>query len=172
MTKIDTEKFIVSMIQQLMDGHPLKTQILYALLKQGLVYADGSIVRVVNTEEGPSLEEAITNEPVVKRESDPSSTMPCEWSEEEKGKISRICSILGWASDDHAFITARRLIGDKECVELQDFLKSLRPRTHWKPTKDDLECISDAIKHYINLGHTANRLTRLLEQLKKLREEE
>ena len=65
MSKIDTEKFIVDILQQLMEGHPLKVNILYALLKQGLVYTDGSIVRVVNTKKGPSLEEAITNEPVI-----------------------------------------------------------------------------------------------------------
>ena len=70
MANIDIEKFIVSMIQQLMDGHPLKTNILYALLQQGLVYSDGRIVRVVNTKEGKSLEEAITNEPIITKESD------------------------------------------------------------------------------------------------------
>ena len=63
MSKIDTERFIVDILQQLMEGHPLKVNILYALLKQGLVYTDGSIVRIVNTKKGPSLEEAITNEP-------------------------------------------------------------------------------------------------------------
>jgi len=84
MTKIDIEKFIVSMIQQLKDGHPLRVNILYALLNQGLIYTGDSIVRAVNKKEGPSLEEAITNEPVVKRKSNPSSTMPFEWSEEDE----------------------------------------------------------------------------------------
>jgi len=67
---IDIEKFIVSMLQQLMKGHPLKTNILYALLQQGLVYSDGRIVRIVNTKDGKSLEEAITNEPIITREPD------------------------------------------------------------------------------------------------------
>lgn len=48
-----------------------------------------------------------------------------DWSEEDKQKLSRIYSILGQAADTHAFSTSCRLIGDKECVELQDFLKSL-----------------------------------------------
>jgi cytosine/adenosine deaminase-related metal-dependent hydrolase len=48
------------------------------------------------------------------------------WSEEDKRKIDRIYSILSQAADTHAFSTSCRLIGDKECIELQDFLKSLR----------------------------------------------
>jgi hypothetical protein len=50
------------------------------------------------------------------------------WSEEDKRKIDRIYSILSQAADTHAFSTSCRLIGDKECIELQDFLKSLRPQ--------------------------------------------
>ena len=51
-----------------------------------------------------------------------------EWSEEDKWKINRIYSILRQATDTHAFCTSCRLIGDKECMDLQDFLKSLKQR--------------------------------------------
>ena len=51
-----------------------------------------------------------------------------EWSEEDERKINRIYSILWQAADTHAFSTTCRLIGDKECIELQDFLKSLKQR--------------------------------------------
>ena len=54
---------------------------------------------------------------------------PVAWSEEDERKIYRIYSILGQAADTHAFSTSCRLIGDKECIELQDFLKSLRPQS-------------------------------------------
>lgn len=70
MTKIDIEKFIVEMLRQLMDGHPLKTNILYALLKQGLVYTDGRIMSTSEAMARPSstlIEEAITNEPVIEQ---------------------------------------------------------------------------------------------------------
>lgn len=50
------------------------------------------------------------------------------WSEEDKRKINRIHSILGQAADTHAYSTTCRLIGDKECIELQDFIKSLKER--------------------------------------------
>ena len=62
-----------------------------------------------------------------------------EWSEADKRKINRIYSILQQAADTHAFSTSCRLIGDKECIELQDFLKSLRPQTTWKPNEEQME---------------------------------
>lgn len=48
-----------------------------------------------------------------------------EWSEEEKRKLNRIYEILGYAADDRGFLKSKRIIGDKEAIELQDFLKSL-----------------------------------------------
>ena len=51
-----------------------------------------------------------------------------EWSEDDKRKINRIYEILGHAADDKGFLASKRIIGDKEAIELQDFLKSLRPQ--------------------------------------------
>ncbi len=48
-----------------------------------------------------------------------------EWSEEDKRKLNRIYGILGMAADTHAYSTTCRLIGDKEAVELQDFLRTI-----------------------------------------------
>ena len=48
------------------------------------------------------------------------------WSEEDKRKLNRIYEILGYAADDKGFLTSKRIIGDNEAIELQDFLKSLR----------------------------------------------
>lgn len=52
---------------------------------------------------------------------------PAEWSEEDKQKLNRIYEILGYAADDKGFLTSKRIIGDKEAIELQDFLRTLRP---------------------------------------------
>lgn len=52
-----------------------------------------------------------------------------EWSEKDKQKLNRIYEILGYAADDKGFLTSKRIIGDKEAIELQDFLKSLRPHS-------------------------------------------
>lgn len=55
--------------------------------------------------------------------------------------------------------------------ELKNFAlsnKSLRSQKQWKPTEDDLECLSDAIH---SLSYPSPVLGSLLEQLKKLMEE-
>lgn len=54
---------------------------------------------------------------------------PAEWSEEDKRKLNRIYEILGHAADDKGFLTSKRIIGDNEAIELQDFLKSLCPQS-------------------------------------------
>lgn len=59
---------------------------------------------------------------------------PAEWSEEDRRKLNRIYDILGYAADDKGFLTSKRIIGDKEAIELQDFLKFLRPS--WKPSEE------------------------------------
>jgi hypothetical protein len=50
---------------------------------------------------------------------------PAEWTDDEKDKLNRIYRLIGIAADEHAYSTTCRLIGDKEQVELQDFLRSL-----------------------------------------------
>lgn len=96
-----------------------------------------------------------------------------EWSEEDKRKIDRIYSILMQAADTHAFSTSCRLIGDKECIELQDFLKSLRPHSQWKPSDEQLDALHDAAVYvYKSMSpYPKGILMKLYKQLKKLREE-
>ena len=93
-----------------------------------------------------------------------------EWSEDDKRKIDRIYSILRQAADTHAFSTSCRLIGDKECMELQDWLKSLRPRITWKPSDEQIAQLQIVIDTYGNEGVYDPILTELLFQLKKLKE--
>lgn len=96
---------------------------------------------------------------------------PAEWSEEDKRKINRIYSILRQAADTHAFSTSCRLIGDKECIELQDWLKSLRPQNQWKPSEEQMEALANALSLAKNCGEeSAFDLRTLHEQLKKLKE--
>lgn len=74
-----------------------------------------------------------------------------EWSEEEKKKLNRIYQVLGWAMDEHAFWNTKRLIGDKEGVELQDFLRSIaKPKEPcWKPSEEQMRCLQ-AVVQYVN----------------------
>lgn len=59
------------------------------------------------------------------------------WSEESKRKLNRIYEILGQAADERPFGSSKRIIGDKEAVELQDFIKSLRPQTKQEWNEED-----------------------------------
>lgn len=68
--------------------------------------------------------------------------IPVEWTDEEKKKLDRIYQILGWAMDEHAFSSTKRLIGDKEGVELQDFLRSIAKPIHWKPSEEQMEALN------------------------------
>lgn len=68
------------------------------------------------------------------------------WSEEDKKKINRIYQLIAEAADEHAFSTTCRLIGDKECVELQDFLRSLKPQPVQEWSEDDDEKFRDVIR--------------------------
>lgn len=89
------------------------------------------------------------------------------WSEEDKRKINRIYSILGQAADTHAFSTTCRLIGDKECIELQDFLKSLRPHSHWKPSKEQIIALRWILNN-IPYCKYKEEISGLLDQIKDL----
>lgn len=92
------------------------------------------------------------------------------WSEEGKRKMYRIYSILGQAADTHAFSTTCRLIGDKECIELQDFLKSLTPQSTWKPSDEQMRELGNAKDSHFDLSYkTKDALKSLYKDLKKLK---
>lgn len=101
------------------------------------------------------------------------------WSEEDKRKMDRIYSILRKAADTHAFSTTCRLIGDAECIELQDFLKSLRGRvgcevnctTMWKPSCEQMAALMSVASGFEVTEKTKEPLKELFVELKKLREE-
>lgn len=69
-----------------------------------------------------------------------------EWSEEDERKINRIYEILGHTADDKGFLTSKRIIGDKEAIELQDFLKSLRPQQKREWSEEDEDKVDDICK--------------------------
>lgn len=88
-----------------------------------------------------------------------------EWSEEDKRKLNRIYMILGQAADEKPFGSSKRIIGDKEAVELQDFIKSLRPQYHGDVT------MTEAYKMGLEAGK-ASSWKPSEEQMNKLKEGE
>ena len=85
-----------------------------------------------------------------------------EWSEEDKRILSTLTKYLenkgggidGW-----------------ECSFLANWLKSLKDRYAWKPSKEQMEAIKDAIEFLGCTKKVREDLKSLYEQLKKLREE-
>lgn len=67
------------------------------------------------------------------------------WSEENKRKMDRIYSILRQAADTHAFSTSCRLIGDKEAIELQEFLKGIKNGNLSQSTQEATDILIDKI---------------------------
>ena len=96
-----------------------------------------------------------------------------EWSEEDEEIVETLNEYV--KNLDTLFSEIK--IGDKDILskkfreKVQFWLKSLKERYTWKPSDLQLECLSDAIKHYNSCGYDAPILKELLNELKKLREE-
>ena len=88
------------------------------------------------------------------------------WSEEDENHVKSILSTIECCKAQ--FPNAQAVI---EAYNADiDWLKSLRPQSQWKPDSSMLICLEYAIKH-INKDGDKRILSKLLEQLKKLREE-
>lgn len=48
------------------------------------------------------------------------------WTEDNLHLLNRIWQVLGQAADEHAFMSKNRIIGDKECVELQKLINTIK----------------------------------------------
>ena len=83
-----------------------------------------------------------------------------EWSEEDKYMYDILCGTI--ENTD---------INENTKYKLISWLKSLRPQNTWKPSDEQMWCLSDAIEHYNSSGYPAPKLKELLDDLKKLKEE-
>lgn len=88
-----------------------------------------------------------------------------EWSEEDEQHIDSLLKRLD-ALCRNKFERTRFAISED-----RDWLKSLRPQNTWKPSDEQIECLSDAIEHYNSLGYPAPKLKELLDDLKELKGE-
>ena len=90
-----------------------------------------------------------------------------EWSEEDAIHYNRILKEL--------ILQKEMPINASVIEEVKSdiiWFKSLRPQNRWKPSEFHLECISDAIAIYEERGINAIGLKEILDELKKLREEQ
>ena len=88
-----------------------------------------------------------------------------EWSEEDENRFTNLILLVKCSKANDA---------TKEgFIKFINKVKSLKDRYTWyawKPSEVQVECLSDAIKHYNSLGYHATKLKELLDDLLKLRE--
>ena len=87
---------------------------------------------------------------------------PVEWSEIDKLKLQTIKEVIAQQNGSAAF-------GGFLKSELIDFLKSLRPQPHWKPSEEQMEALN-AINCYGALSYVCQQehLISLYNDIKKL----
>ena len=93
-----------------------------------------------------------------------------EWSEEDKKKLNRIYKIIGYAADDKAFLQSKRILGDKEAIDLQKFLREIsrsKPSDNWRPTEEQLNALDLASYGGELPSEDCLELVSLLNDLKK-----
>lgn len=92
-----------------------------------------------------------------------------ERTKEEIDKLDRIYHVLSLAEDTHTYSTTSRLIGDKEAVEPQDFLRSIAfPKHHWKPTEEQMKALDSARMHIDWGAKNCNTLSSLYNDLSEI----
>ena len=98
-----------------------------------------------------------------------------KWSEKDKGNLLDVKCIVDevWHNQDVREVIGYSVVDLKSLWHWLDNIwqRVEYPNDTWKPSDSQIECLSDAIKHYNSQGYTAPVLKELLEQLKKLREE-
>lgn len=92
---------------------------------------------------------------------------PVKWSEEDEKILSSIIEDCSYIGDFPDYPTKEEDELYSECLKKVDWLKSLRPRSHWKPTEKEMEAISIAVHDSHNRSYHTE-LYRLKLDLKKL----
>lgn len=88
---------------------------------------------------------------------------PVEWSEEDEKYMNALIDKLETLN----FYNDSFSIGGYRVDIIANWLKSLRPQSHWKPSEEQMETLELVMSDYEN-GNTYDILKGLLEQLKEL----
>lgn len=86
-----------------------------------------------------------------------------EWSKSDKEIVKEIDTIIHGTNS----------ISDEVRKKLQDWLKSLRPQSHWKPSDEQMDAMQKAVFYFGNswVSDEQKALTSLFSELKKLKGE-
>lgn len=97
-----------------------------------------------------------------------------EWSEKDKERIEQICDDLKSGMINFYANKVVKGLHYEEIIESNiEWLKSLRPQSTWKPSKEQIEALEKTLKYFQMLnafGETIDELKELKEQLEKLME--
>jgi len=88
---------------------------------------------------------------------------PAEWSEEDE---QYRCGIIGLIESSKVGVPMG--IKGKAADNCINWLKSLRPRFHWKPSEEQMEWLESAVKLSTDKPHIHGIIISLYEQLKRL----
>jgi hypothetical protein len=101
---------------------------------------------------------------------------PSEWSEEDEAMIKSILFVLeSYVSQSESASSPSLITSYPTYYKEIDWLKSLRPQPHWKPSEEQMEAFKSYIEEFQARAEAAvggwnnfDVMIRLFEQLKKL----
>lgn len=93
---------------------------------------------------------------------------PAEWSEEDNRMIGRVRGIIERYAFTQNAVDVNGELCEKEYVEMDTWLKSLRSQPQWKPSEDQMDALKELIDDANRAGWVTPGATDLYEQLKKL----
>lgn len=95
---------------------------------------------------------------------------PAEWSEEDEKTFELLHTCVCRCINDDRLDYAEREQISRRLIPFIERLKSLRPQSHWKPSKEQMEVLlnTEGLVRANNYPENAKILASLYEQLKKL----
>ena len=91
---------------------------------------------------------------------------PAEWSEEDEIRLKETLGLLDEVED---YLNSKHLGFCKDLEYVRNWLKSLRPQPHWKPSKEEIDAFENLLKgEFPNKIFPGTTLANLLNKLKKL----
>jgi len=100
---------------------------------------------------------------------------PAEWSEEDEKMIGNIRRIIEQYAFSKSAVDVNGELCEKEFIDADNWLKSLRPQNTWKPSEEQIKVLEFFIPYVtkcnVVLQKSKDTLLSLLTDLKKLKEE-
>jgi hypothetical protein len=93
---------------------------------------------------------------------------PAEWNEEDEKMVGNIRSMIEKYAISQSAVDVNGELCDKTYIDVDNWLKFLKQRYAWKPSKEQMEALEHFIIHHNGSTNYAKDLEELRIQLKKL----